>query len=208
MALRHRPAVIRQEDLTTGKWLRAAELAPAWLAHFSAINFSARLNIPADTPPVSPKSLTLLRSVRTLATGLRHLIQNHKLGDDNSGTQTPVIGNPGLERPRASRPQDRVETSGIAWNTTFPGRSGYLPPYRSRTCLPRFASRGMITTGGLDDGRRRAVDRSQLGPMNHPMHRRPRRRPRKWNTHRRGPRDRYRSADNRSRLTSIRNVTF
>jgi hypothetical protein len=45
----------------------------------------------------------------------------------------------------------------------------------------------------LDAGRRRAVDRDELGTMNHPMHRRPRRRPRTWNNYRRGPGDRYRS---------------
>jgi hypothetical protein len=52
-----------------------------------------------------------------------------------------------------------------------------------------------MTAAVLGDGRRRAVDRSQLGTMNHPMHRRPRRRPRKWNNHRRGPGDRYRSSE-------------
>jgi hypothetical protein len=51
-----------------------------------------------------------------------------------------------------------------------------------------------MTADVLDDGRRRAVDRGQLGTMNNPMHRRPRRRPRKWNNHRRGPGDRYRSS--------------
>jgi hypothetical protein len=53
----------------------------------------------------------------------------------------------------------------------------------------------MMSAGGLGDGRRRAANRDQLGTMNHPMHRRPRRRPRKWNSHRRGPGDRYRSPD-------------
>jgi hypothetical protein len=60
-------------------------------------------------------------------------------------------------------------------------------------CLPSFTARGRMTAVVLDDGRRRAVDRGQLGTMNHPMHARRRRRPRQWLNHARRPRDRERS---------------
>jgi hypothetical protein len=124
--------------------------------------------------------------------------RNPKSGDRKPRDQESRASRTGLtnlrhEKPWACSPRDVVEPSDFSSNTTSSGRSGCLPPYRSGTCLPSFAARGMMTAVVLGDGRRRAVDRSQLGTMNHPMHRRPRRRSRKWNTHRRGPGDRCRS---------------
>jgi hypothetical protein len=84
----------------------------------------------------------------------------------------PGIRTPGFEKPGACSPWDRVEIDQrLLEHNVF--RAFRLPariPSRNR-CLPSFAARGMMTAVVLDDGRRRAVDRSQLGTMNHPMHR-------------------------------------
>jgi hypothetical protein len=61
MALRHRRAMTRQEDWTTGPWLRAAELALEWRAHFFAPDFFASLNF-APRSFASSASINSLRS--------------------------------------------------------------------------------------------------------------------------------------------------
>jgi hypothetical protein len=54
--------MIRQEDLTTGKWPRAAKSAPEWLAHFFAPDFSARLNFAPRSFASAAASINILRS--------------------------------------------------------------------------------------------------------------------------------------------------
>jgi hypothetical protein len=116
---------------------------------------------------------------------------DHKPGGQNPGTPKPRARKTrGFQPLRWRRNHRRFLEHNVV-------RAFRLPagiPSRNG-CLPSFASRGRMTAVVLGDGRRRAVDRSQLGPMNHPMHRRPRRHPRKWKNHRRGPGDPDRSSE-------------
>ena len=133
-------------------------------------------------------------------------IQNHKSGDQNVGTQTPGIKKPGRrklglsnlwrEKPLGSQPPgSRRNQRQLLEHNVFPAFGLSARAASRNGCLPRLAPRGMITSVVLDDGRRRAVDRGQLEPMNNLMHTRRRRRPRTWVNHARRPRDRGRSGE-------------
>jgi hypothetical protein len=134
-----------------------------------------------------------------LLTDVRHPFRSQTRGPDPRN-QNPGIGNTGLEKPRGLQPlgSRRNHRLLLEHNVLRAFRLPVRIPSRNR-CLPNFAARGRMTAVVLDDGRRRAAGRDQLGTMNHPMHRRPRRRPRKWNNHRRGPGDRYRSSEETER---------
>ena len=114
----------------------------------------------------------MLRSDQCLSTAVRHPFRSETRGSETRGFQP--LG--------SRRNHQRLLEHKVFRTYRLPAHV----PSRNR-CLPSFAARGRMTADVLDDGRRRAVDREQFGTMNNPMHRRPRRRPRKWNTHRRGP---------------------
>ena len=105
------------------------------------------------------------------------------------GSETPGIKKPGRrklglsnlwrEKPLGSQPPgSRRNQRQLLEHNVFPAFGLSARAASRNGCLPRLAPRGMITSVVLDDGRRRAVDRGQLEPMNNPMHTRRRRRPR------------------------------
>jgi hypothetical protein len=201
------------------KWPRGAEFGLAWRSHFFAPDFFARLNF----APRSSRLFFLLTSHRRRSASASEILNVAPLrsnsldgcpssnsesqiwrpkrrdpnprdqkkipGVENLGSRTADAKNPGLAAPGSLRNQRQFLEHNV-----FPAFGLSARAASPNGCLPRLGPRGMITAVMLDDGRRRAVDRGQLEPMNNPMHTRRRRRPRTWLNHARRPRDRCRSA--------------